>query len=63
MAKSPGKLLPERSLRPWITAFWTPLDYCVLCGGAMLRQIIALILVLSAGSLAQIAQQKRPFTF
>jgi dipeptidyl aminopeptidase/acylaminoacyl peptidase len=29
----------------------------------MLRRIIALILVLSAGSLAQVAQQKRPFTF
>ncbi len=29
----------------------------------MLRRIIAVILVLSAGSLAQVAQQKRPFTF
>jgi dipeptidyl aminopeptidase/acylaminoacyl peptidase len=29
----------------------------------MLRRIIALIVVLSAGSFAQIAQQKRPFTF
>jgi len=29
----------------------------------MLRRISAIILVLSAGSLAQVAQQKRPFTF
>jgi len=29
----------------------------------MLRRIAAVILVLSAGSLAQVAQQKRPFTF
>ena len=29
----------------------------------MLRRIIAIILVLSAGTVAQVAQQKRPFTF